>query len=93
MLLVIADMTVVTVVTRSFFFSQRPWQLPGWARRGLGWSLFQRSLRLEQTERRPANGDRPVDIQSRPRRGGVAGRASVADTLIPLGLSGLAKRG
>jgi branched-subunit amino acid transport protein len=35
-LLVIVGMTVVTVVTRSFFFiSERPWQLPAWARRGL----------------------------------------------------------
>jgi len=32
----IIGMTVVTVLTRSFFFlSARPWTLPGWAQRGL----------------------------------------------------------
>ena len=35
-LLVILGLTVVTVLTRSFFFiSAKPWRLPGWARRGL----------------------------------------------------------
>lgn len=35
-LLAIAGLAVVTVVTRGFFFiSQREWQLPGWAQRGL----------------------------------------------------------
>ena len=35
-LLVIAGLTVVTVLTRSFFFiSSKPWHLPEWARRGL----------------------------------------------------------
>jgi branched-subunit amino acid transport protein len=35
-LLTIAALTVVTVVTRGFFFlSDRPWQLPRWAERGL----------------------------------------------------------
>lgn len=34
--LVILLMTGVTVLTRSFFYlSERPWQLPGWAQRGL----------------------------------------------------------
>ncbi|MES2363539.1 MAG: AzlD domain-containing protein [Pseudomonadota bacterium] len=33
---VIAGMTCVTVITRSFFFiSSKPWTLPGWAQRGL----------------------------------------------------------
>ena len=33
---VIAGLAVVTVVTRCFFFlSKSPWQLPGWAQRGL----------------------------------------------------------
>ena len=33
---VIVGLTVVTVVTRSFFFlSSREWQLPHWAQRGL----------------------------------------------------------
>ena len=32
----IRGMTVITVVTRSFFFlSSKPWPLPGWVRRGL----------------------------------------------------------
>ncbi len=32
----IIGLTVVTVLTRSFFFiSSRPWSLPGWAERGL----------------------------------------------------------
>ncbi len=35
-LAVIAGMTVVTILTRSFFFiSSQPWQLPHWAQRGL----------------------------------------------------------
>ena len=35
-LVTIAGMTVVSVLTRSFFFlSERPWPLPGWARGGL----------------------------------------------------------
>lgn len=35
-LLSILGLTVVSVVTRSFFFiSERPWKLPGWAQRGL----------------------------------------------------------
>jgi branched-subunit amino acid transport protein len=35
-LLVIAGLTVVSVITRSFFFiSDRPWRLPRWALRGL----------------------------------------------------------
>jgi branched-subunit amino acid transport protein len=35
-LLVILGMTVVTIVTRGFFFfSEREWQLPGWVQRGL----------------------------------------------------------
>lgn len=35
-LAVIAGMTCVTVITRSFFFiSSKPWKLPGWAQRGL----------------------------------------------------------
>ena len=35
-MLVIAGLTVVTVVTRGFFFmSSKPWHLPGWAQRGL----------------------------------------------------------
>ncbi len=35
-LAVIAGLTVVTVVARSFFFiSSRPWSLPAWAERGL----------------------------------------------------------
>ncbi len=33
---VVVGMTLVTVVTRSFFFiSRRPWRLPVWAERGL----------------------------------------------------------
>jgi len=32
----ILGMTVMTVITRSFFFlSNKPWTLPGWAQRGL----------------------------------------------------------
>ena len=32
----IIGLTLVTVITRSFFFfSTKPWQLPGWAERGL----------------------------------------------------------
>ena len=32
----LVGMTIVTVVTRSFFFlSKRPWPLPGWVERGL----------------------------------------------------------
>ena len=32
----LVGMTVVTIVTRSFFFlSKRPWPLPGWVARGL----------------------------------------------------------
>jgi branched-subunit amino acid transport protein len=35
-LAVIVGMTIITVVTRSFFFlSRRPWALPRWAERGL----------------------------------------------------------
>lgn len=35
-LAVIVGLAVVTVLTRSFFFmSSKPWQLPGWAQRGL----------------------------------------------------------
>ena len=35
-LLAILALTVISVVTRSFFFiSEREWQLPGWAQRGL----------------------------------------------------------
>ena len=35
-LLVIVGLTVISVVTRSFFFiSERPWKLPYWAQRGL----------------------------------------------------------
>ena len=35
-MLVIVGLTVVTVVTRGFFFmSSKPWHLPGWAQRGL----------------------------------------------------------
>ena len=35
-LLTILGMTVVTVITRGFFFiSEREWRLPGWALRGL----------------------------------------------------------
>ena len=35
-LLTILGLTVVTVVTRGFFFiSEREWRLPGWAQRGL----------------------------------------------------------
>ncbi len=35
-LLTIACLTVVTVLTRCFFFlSDKPWSLPGWAQRGL----------------------------------------------------------
>lgn len=35
-LLAIAALTVVTVITRSFFFiSERDWKLPHWAERGL----------------------------------------------------------
>ncbi len=35
-LLAIVGMTVITVVTRGFFFiSEREWNLPGWAQRGL----------------------------------------------------------
>lgn len=34
--LIIAGLTVVTVITRSFFFlSSKPWHLPHWAQRGL----------------------------------------------------------
>ena len=34
--LTILGMVAITVVTRSFFFlSDRPWQLPAWAQRGL----------------------------------------------------------
>ena len=34
--LVIVGMGAVTVLTRGFFFmSSRPWELPGWAQRGL----------------------------------------------------------
>ena len=34
--LTIVCLALVTVVTRSFFFfSSKPWQLPGWAERGL----------------------------------------------------------
>jgi branched-subunit amino acid transport protein len=34
--LTVLGMTVITVITRSFFFlSDRPWKLPGWAQRGL----------------------------------------------------------
>jgi branched-subunit amino acid transport protein len=33
---VILGLAVITVVTRSFFFiSNKPWNLPGWAQRGL----------------------------------------------------------
>ncbi|CAK7060203.1 AzlD domain-containing protein [Saezia sanguinis] len=36
MILVIIGLTVVTVVTRSFFFiSSHPWQMPEWVTRGL----------------------------------------------------------
>jgi branched-subunit amino acid transport protein len=36
MLTVIVGLAIVTVVTRSFFlFSDKPWQLPHWAQRGL----------------------------------------------------------
>lgn len=35
-LVIIAGMSCVTVLTRSFFFiSSKPWRLPGWAQRGL----------------------------------------------------------
>ncbi len=35
-LLAIVGLTVISVVTRSFFFiSERPWKLPYWAQRGL----------------------------------------------------------
>jgi branched-subunit amino acid transport protein len=35
-IVVIVGMTLITVVTRSFFFlSSRPWALPRWAERGL----------------------------------------------------------
>ncbi len=35
-LAVIIGMTIVTIVTRSFFFlSSKPWTLPGWAQRGM----------------------------------------------------------
>jgi branched-subunit amino acid transport protein len=35
-LVAVIGMTVITVVTRSFFFlSTRPWKLPRWAERGL----------------------------------------------------------
>lgn len=35
-LLTIACMAGITVLTRSFFYiSSKPWQLPGWAQRGL----------------------------------------------------------
>jgi branched-subunit amino acid transport protein len=35
-LLVIVGLAIVTVVSRSFFFiSNKPWQLPHWAQRGL----------------------------------------------------------
>lgn len=35
-LLVIAGMTVITAVTRAFFFiSKRPWHIPEWVERGL----------------------------------------------------------
>ncbi|MDO5625542.1 MAG: AzlD domain-containing protein [Pseudomonadota bacterium] len=35
-LLAIAGLTVITVITRGFFFiSEREWRLPGWAQRGL----------------------------------------------------------
>lgn len=35
-LLTIVGMTLVTVLTRSFFFiSSKPWTLPGWVQRGL----------------------------------------------------------
>ena len=35
-LLAIAGLTVITVLTRSFFFiSEREWKLPDWAQRGL----------------------------------------------------------
>ena len=35
-LVIIAGLTVVTVLTRSFFFiSSKPWTLPPWAERGL----------------------------------------------------------
>ncbi|QTD45626.1 AzlD domain-containing protein [Ottowia testudinis] len=35
-LLTIAGMTVISVITRSFFFiSEREWRLPAWAQRGL----------------------------------------------------------
>jgi branched-subunit amino acid transport protein len=35
-LVIILGLTVVTVITRSFFFiSSKPWHLPGWAQRGL----------------------------------------------------------
>ncbi len=33
---IIAGMTCVTIITRSFFFiSSKPWKLPGWVQRGL----------------------------------------------------------
>ena len=33
---VIVGLTVITVITRSFFFiSSKPWSMPGWAQRGL----------------------------------------------------------
>ena len=36
MVLAVLGLVVVTVVTRSFFFlSERPWQLPEWAERGM----------------------------------------------------------
>lgn len=35
-LLTIVGMTLVTILTRSFFFiSSKPWTLPGWVQRGL----------------------------------------------------------
>ena len=38
-LLTIVLLTVITVITRSFFFiSERPWERPGWAQRGLNYA-------------------------------------------------------
>ncbi|MES3011808.1 MAG: AzlD domain-containing protein [Pseudomonadota bacterium] len=73
---VIAGLTVVTVISRSFFFiSSQPWQLPRWAQRGLQYAPIAALVAVVGPEIVMQNGQLPTTWQDARLFGAAAGAA------------------
>lgn len=73
---VIAGLAAVTVLSRAFFFiSERPWQLPGWAQRGLQYAPIAALAAVIAPEVLLQNGQWPSTWQDARLYGAAAGAA------------------